>query len=308
MENKDINSIEDTFLAKWLEGKLSDSELKQRVGEEAYLSYLKLRKGIEVSEKLNASTDATFRNIQSRIEHKKTAKVRKLKTKMSFIGVAATILICFGLFTILKDSQTIVETGFGETKTVTLIDGSEVVLNSKSKLTYDEDSWDEERLINLEGEAYFKVAKGKTFTVETDNGFVTVLGTQFNVISMNNLFDVVCYEGKVGVKTLDSQHVLMPSHSIRKIDTKPTQTLFTQLSSPTWISGESTYKSLPVRFVIKALENQYNIKIDAESIDDSVLFTGSFPNNDLKVALRTVFEPLDIKFDEKENRNIKLRY
>ncbi|MAZ25465.1 MAG: anti-sigma factor [Cytophagaceae bacterium] len=216
--------------------------------------------------------------------------------------------MCFGLFTLLKDNETIVETSFGQTKTVTLIDGSEVVLNSKSKLTYDEDSWDEERLINLEGEAYFKVAKGKTFTVETNNGFVTVLGTQFNVISMNNLFDVVCYEGKVGVKTSDSQHVLMPSQSIRKIDTKPTQTLSTQLSSPTWISGESTYKSLPVRFVIKALENQYNIKIDAESIDDAVLFTGSFPNNDLKVALQTVFEPLDIKFDEKENRNIKLRY
>merc|ERR1712000_606539 len=245
----------------------SNSELKQRVGEEAYLSYLKLRKGIEVSEKLNASTDATFRKIQSRIEHKKTAKVRKLKTKMGFIGVAATILICFGLFTLFKGSETIVETGFGETKTVTLIDGSEVVLNSKSKLTYDEDSWEEKRLINLDGEAYFKVAKGKKFTVETKNGFVVVLGTEFNVTSFKGFFDVVCYEGRVGVKTSDSKNVLLPFNRARKINQEKTKILPTQITSPAWVFGESIFRSVPIKYVIKALENQYNVEIDTQSVD-----------------------------------------
>ena len=77
---------------------------------------------------------------------------------------------------------------------------------------------------------------------------------------------------------------------------------------PTWIYGESTFKSRPLHHVIKALEDQYNIEFDSESIDDSEIFTGSFPHDSLNIALKTVFQTLNISYNEKEKRNIKLRY
>ena len=184
------------------------------------------------------------------------------------VGVAASIVLLFGLFSLFGNDNVIIETGFGENKTIALLDGSEVILNSKSKITYDKDDWENNRVLTLDGEAYFKVEKGNTFIVKTANGFVTVLGTQFNVNSTNDFFDVVCYEGKVSVNTTTSEHVLLPTNSLRKINGDPTELSKTQLIKPTWVSGESTFKSVPIKYVISALEDQYNLSFNSESIDE----------------------------------------
>ena len=307
MENQNLHSNEETFLAQWLERKLSDTELKNRISEADYSAYLKLRKGLEISDQLNASTEDSFNKIQEKIANKKT-RVRKLYPVSWSIGVAASIILLFGLFSILGNHVITHETNFGETKTISLLDGSEVILNSKSTISFNESDWEENRQLTLDGEAYFKVKKGNTFTVNTNNGSVTVLGTQFNVNSTNDFFDVVCYEGKVSVSSESSEHILLPTQSIRKINNNPLKPSTTKLLEPTWIDGESTFKSVPIKYVITALEDQYNIKIDSESIDDTTVFSGSFPNNNLHVALITVFDALEMKYNKKEKPNIKLRY
>jgi transmembrane sensor len=284
MEHQNLNTEKDTFLAKWLEGEISDTELRTLVSESDYSSYLKLRKGLEVSEQLNASTAESFDKIQQKIS-KKQQKVKPLYRNWS-IGIAASIVLLFGLFSLFGNEDVSFETGFGDHKTIVLLDGSEVIMNSKSKITYNEEAWQASRVLTLEGEAYFKVKKGSTFTVNTINGSVTVLGTQFNVNSTNDFFEVVCYEGKVGVKTLESDHILLPNTTVRKINGNLSQSSITQLLEPTWITGESTFKSVPLRYVISALEDQY----------------------DLNIALKIVFETLHIKYIEKDKRNIKLRY
>lgn len=307
MENNKSHTEVDTFLAKWLVGELSDAELKNRVSETDFKQYLKLKKGIEISEQLDASMDNSFKAIRTKIAMKKK-KARPLYTNWA-IGVAASIVLLFGLFSLFSSNGIVEnETGFGELKTIALLDGSEVILNSKSKITYDEDSWEDNRELMLDGEAYFKVEKGSKFTVNTKNGSVSVLGTQFNVNSTSDFFDVVCYEGKVKVSTKDSEHILLPSKSVRKINGFQSEDSSTQSTSPTWIAGESTFKSVPIRYVMSALEHQYNIKFSADDIDDSIVFTGSFTHNNLNLALQTVFETLNITYNEKEKGNIKLRY
>ena len=72
MENQNLHSNEETFLAQWLERKLSDTELKNRISEADYSAYLKLRKGLEISDQLNASTEDSFNKIQEKIANKKT--------------------------------------------------------------------------------------------------------------------------------------------------------------------------------------------------------------------------------------------
>jgi len=306
MKTFNTNNDSDIFLAKWLEGELSDNELKNLVSEDDFSAYLKLRKGMDVSEKLDAPITDTFEKIQNKIEDRKQ-KVKPLYKNWS-IGIAASIIALFGLFMFLDNDKVSIETGFGESRSIVLLDGSEVLLNSKSQITYNQDGWDKERTINLVGEAYFKVAKGEKFTVITDNGSVTVLGTQFNVNSTQDFFEVICYEGKVGVKTTEYDYVLLPADAVRKVNGYPSEVSKTSLNEPTWIDGESTFKSVPLRYVIIALEDQYNISFDTIDINDADVFTGSFPHNNLNIALKTVFETLNITYNEKENRNIKLGY
>lgn len=305
MKNKELHNANDTFLAQWLEGNLSDIELKKMVSEADYKSFLKIRKGLHVIDDLERSTDATFTRIQEEIASKK-GKIRKLNTNIWLIGIAASVVLFFGLFSILGNDIITIETNFGEQKTIALLDGSEVVLNSKSTLTYNEDTWENNRTLNLEGEAYFKVNKGSTFTVETDNGVVQVLGTQFNVNSVSDLIEVVCFEGKVSVKTKNEDYILLPTNSVRRINGNAIEKWDVSNANPSWLHGESSFKSVPLKYVISALESQYNIEIYSDAIDTNIIYTGSFTHESLNSALKTVFKSLQIQYFEKEKGNIYL--
>lgn len=292
------------YLSEWIEGRLSDAELKQHVSEEDFLVYQKMKKGIDVLDQLNASTEESFAAIKHKIETQTPESTTNYKNL--WVGIAASIVLFFGLFTILQNDVATYETGFGEQQTLALLDGSEVILNSKSSLSYDKDEWNTNRTLHLEGEAYFKVKKGSTFTVKTSNGIVQVLGTQFNVKSQDDYFQVVCYEGKVSVNTQGEASILLPSNNIRKINGHTIESWKTSTLSPTWIAGESTFRSVPLKYVLSALESQYQIEFDSRNIDDTIVFTGSFTHNNLEVALKTVFDALQVTYNEKEKNVIKL--
>ena len=305
MKNKESHNVNDTFLAQWLEGELSDIELKGLVSEADYKSFLKIRKGLDVYDSLEGSTDTSFSKIQEQIANKK-GKVRNINSNTWLIGIAASVVLFFGLFSILGNDIVTFETNFGEQKTIALLDGSEVILNSKSTLTYDEDDWENNRTLNLKGEAYFKVQKGSAFTVVTDNGDVQVLGTQFNVNSVSDLLEVVCFEGKVSVHTKNEDVILLPTNSVRRINGYAIEKWDISDVNPSWIDGESSFKSVPLKYVISALESQYNIEINSDTIDNNLIFTGSFTHESLNTALKTVFKSLQIQYFEKEKGNIYL--
>lgn len=294
-----------TFLAQWLAGELSDNELKTLVSESDFQAYLKLRKGIDTIEGLEASTDDSFAKIQNRITNSQT-KVRSLNAKSWYIGIAASVILLFGLFSIFGNDVISLETGYGEQKTIALLDGSEVIMNSKSVITYNEGDWKNDRKLHLKGEAYFKVKKGSTFTVVTDNGTVQVLGTQFNVNAVDDLFEVVCFEGKVRVTSQNESYNLMPTNSVRRINGNAIERWDMYNTNPRWIHGESSFKSVPLKYVVNALEAQYNIQINDQSIDNNILYTGSFTHKNLNTALKTVFKSLDIQYFEKEKGHIYL--
>ena len=304
MKNQDLNSENDRFLAQWLAGELTDHKLKSLISEADFNAFLKIKKGIETHEALEGLTASSFAKIQDKIA-KKPTKVKILNTNW-WIGIAASIVLLFGLFSMFDDDMVTIETNFGEHKTIALLDGSEVILNSKSTLTYNEDEWESNRTLTLDGEAYFKVKKGSTFTVETQNGHVKVLGTQFNVNTVSDFFEVVCFEGKVSVQTLSEDYVLLPTNSVRRINGNDIEKWDTNSERPSWVEGESSFKSVPLSYVIPALESQYDITIEASAIDLKQIYTGSFTHEDLNTALKTVFKSLQIQYVEKEKGNIYL--
>ena len=302
MEENELHKNE-TYLAQWLDGTISDKELQELVSEIDYAAYLKLKKGIEVYEQLEAPLESSFDKINYILNVKKKPSNRLANWS---IGIAAAIILCFGLFSIFGNETIEIQTNFGDQKTIALLDGSEVIINSKSVLSYDTSDWENNRTLFLEGEAYFKVKKGSRFTVNTKNGSVAVLGTQFNVNSKSDYFEVVCYEGKVGVTNTDGLNILAPNQNIRKINGNALEKWQDELEQPSWIHGESSFNSVPVKYVITSIEEQYNVQIDKHLIDDSIIFTGSFSHGNLSTALKTVFETLEIKYIEKEKNSIQL--
>jgi ferric-dicitrate binding protein FerR (iron transport regulator) len=312
MKEQNSHNDNEVFLAKWLAGELSDEALESLVSETEYISFLKLRKGVQTLEALDVPKDHSLNTIKNRVSTKikqpylDHEKVKSLNAQRWILGIAASVILLFGLFFSLDDDMVTITTNYGEQRTVVLLDGSEVILNSKSTLVYDRDNWEDNRKLDLKGEGYFKVKKGSTFTVVTDNGDVNVLGTQFNVNSMNDLFEVVCFEGKVSVLTKKEKYTLLPAHTVRRINGFEAEQWETRAVNPTWINGESTFKSVPLKYVIESLEAQYNIIIHAKRVNTDLIYTGSFTHKDLNTALKTIFNSLQIRYIEKEKGNIYL--
>ncbi len=286
LENKD-----DIFLSRWINGELSAEELRDFKSHPDYPKYQKIKTGIDTLDVRDYDTEKALSSIKSksnRLTEEKPSSIIKL---WPYIAVAASIAIVLSVFLYNPDKS--FNTGFGEQLAISLPDGSKMILNAKSTASFDEDNWDTNRTIFLKGEAFFKVKKGEKFTVATDNGKVSVLGTQFNVQSQDKLFEVTCFEGKVSVNNKD---ILTAGKGYRNIKNKLHENWVFDIQKPSWLTHTSSFRSTPIKYVFKELEEQYRIKIKVNNIDPETIFTGNFPNNNKEVALRTVFSTLDMEF------------
>lgn len=298
------NNFDDIFLARWINNELSVKELEDFKKSPDFLVYQKIAKMSSEFKAPEFRKQKTFDLIQGKIKEKKNPKVRSLFSGWMY-AAAASVIILFGLFFLLNQ-PTEFSTGFGEQLAVKLPDNSEVILNSKSTISFNEKEWKYNRTVKLEGEAFFKVQKGKKFTVTTEEGNVTVLGTQFTVNSDKDFFEVQCFEGKVLAKSKSNESTLTQGNAFRKIkDSLPEEWNFTELM-PNWKNGESSFKSIQLKYVIKALEKQYNIDVESSKIDVNQKFTGSFTHKNLQVALQTVFVPMKIGTTFIGDKTVKL--
>lgn len=187
----------------------------------------------------------------------------------------------------------------GEKKEIKLTDESDVVLNAGSMISYKSTTFNQERVLRLDGEAFFNVKPGSTFTVKTDHGSVTVLGTSFNVISRDGVFEVNCYTGKVKVQTNKQKEVMITAGEA-SIENQNDQTLTKSVflpaaTGPEWLSGKFVFENQPLSRVISELERQYGVKVNLEKGLEHVPYTGLFESGDLSEALKLITWPLHLK-------------
>lgn len=301
------HNYDDTFLARWVNNELTQDELSEFKKSEDYNIYKRI---IETSSELSVQSfdeQELFSKVKTKLSNKKETKVIGLKSRWIYT-VAASIAILLGGFYFFSSLDKSYTTGFGEQLAIVLPDNSELMLNSKSTVSFNKNNWSTNRNISLKGEGFFKVEKGQTFTVSTAQGNVKVLGTQFNVINHDTYFEVTCYEGKVSVSTSKDDIILTKGMGYRMMNSsKSEQWNFDFSSSKSWITGESSFESTPLSEVVKSLENQYNIKIkNTESVDLNQRFTGSFTHSNLDVALKTVFVPMKIDITFTDEKTISL--
>lgn len=290
------------LISKWLDNDLNNQELEAFKKLEDYDDLVKLSNSVKTFKAPDFDSskelDRVLKTIQSTKKQSSWVK--------PFLRVAAILAICFSLYYYTTTIDTTITTEMAEKTTIELPDASTVALNAKSFLAYNKKSWKNERHVELDGEAFFKVAKGSTFNVITKAGTVTVFGTQFNIKQRDHFFEVICYEGVVGV-TFNSQLTkLKVGDSFLIIDGKKIAKEKENSPTPSWLNNESQFKSMPYKEVISEFERQYGVTIIANNIDTKQLFTGSFSHNNMNIALQSITLPLHVTYS-KNNHTIILK-
>ncbi len=283
----------DTYLSDWLSGQITDDELKLLVSEEDFAAYRKIKITLEGFQIEAPDLEQNFNAVIQK-RNTPTKKSVQVISLWKYLTVAACLILSFGIYHFFIASNTVV-TDFGTNTTILLSDHSKVVLNSKSKLCYS-NYFKYKRTLQLEGEAFFEVQKGSPFIVETPLGKVKVLGTKFNVISFRDFFEVVCYEGKVKVTKGSKSIVLTHGESVRFYDDTIENWADGTSRKPSWLTGESAFRNVPMQYVFDQFENQYHIAVSYPKHIGNVKFTGAFTHNNLDVALKAICIPLHLKY------------
>lgn len=188
------------------------------------------------------------------------------------IGVLLTAFVMQMLnsSSLFKKQMQTVYTPLGAKSNFTLDDGTQVWLNSGSKLTFAE-SFGKRRNISLEGEAFLEVTKdNRPFVVETRYGEVEVKGTAFNVKAYKDeAFVTTLTEGRVEVRDEHKKVLLNPGEQA----IKKNGVLYVKNVDPyqfsSWKDGVLIFKENQFPFVVKQLARWYNVKITLS--DDSRL-------------------------------------
>lgn len=283
---------EDTKLARWLSGEMTDAELKEFAASPEFETYEKIKKYSAELAAPAADLESTYTQIAAKRNKPATEpKVRRLWLPQ----IAAVLVIALGLAWFLTKDNVVSQMAANGTRTEFLLpDNSEVVLNAGSEADFNESGWSDKREVKLKGEAFFKVAKGKTFDVVTPMGTVTVVGTQFNVKARESRFEVVCYEGKVKVAYQGKIVYLLPGDGVAYQDNAPVAIPDDAKTQPGWINDQAEFVSEKPESVIYELERQYNISIELPA-DITEPFTGTLPTDNLDNALDAFATPYHLK-------------
>lgn len=282
------------LLHKYLNGNATNEEIERLKSDSQYKMYARISEASAKLQTPNFKEENTFKNIlENTVDSPKVRRINPIGNLLKFAALIAIIVASFVLITSL---DTTISTEIAQKENIILPDASEVILNSNSELVYNKRNWDKERALELHGEAYFKVSKGNKFSVETSQGTVTVVGTQFNVFARDTIFNIACYEGLVRVQ-FNGQTIKLAAGNKLKIENNKL-VLNTQSTSlrPVWIENESSFDNDTLGTVLNELQAQYPISITAPNYINAKRFTGSFTHANLENALRAVCAPMQLEF------------
>ena len=295
------------YIKKWLNGSISEAEMQQLAQTPEFQAIKKLDAAVQRFKAPAYDVQQELAKLTERKNSHKSTKVIRLNWWQAAIRVAAVVVLALvGYLLIFTDKPIVIATDIAEKTTVYLPDSTMVSLNALSTLTYSAKNWSQNRQVTLAGEAYFKVAKGAKFDVETADGTVSVLGTQFNVQARPDYFEVKCFEGLVAVDNPHVKMMLPAGHMFRVIDGHISEDSTLREASPAWLANESSFISTPYKYVIKELERQYQIKVITQNIDLEQRFTGRFTHKNLDLALKSISLPLNLHYKKVGNYQIEL--
>ena len=156
-----------------------------------------------------------------------------------------------------------------ETRTVTLPDQTEIVLNRYSSLTYPERFRGKDRKVQLQGEAYFEVTKNRRcpFVVESEAMRIKVLGTTFNFKcdKSHKLAEATLIEGEIEVRGNHDEGMIILSPGQKAELNKTTRRLVVKQVDAkldaVWHNDLIPFEQADIFVITRTLERFYDVKI-----------------------------------------------
>ena len=295
------------LIEKYFDGNITDAEIKELsdwIKNDRHLQnwweeeFSKSDAGINP-----VLRDKLFARIKEQTQGKEETqgkeKPRTIRMNLWKWAAAIVLPICIAFFTyyLIDSSQTvgapfIVKADKGDKATIELPDGTNVVLNSASQLSYLNNFGENVRRVQLNGEAYFKVAHDEkhAFIVQVGDLEVKVLGTSFNVSAYEDAKDVtvVLLEGKVGVYAQKMSHIMKPGDKIEynKATHKIPATQVHPSDYIEWTKGNIYFEKESLENIMKTLSRIYDVEIrfDSNKLPNEY-FTGTIPGGGIQNAL-----------------------
>lgn len=237
----------------------------------------------------------------------KTVSINTRRKKLTYISAAASVVLVMSLGLFARFYTTTITVAAGEFKSHKLPDGSTIHLNAVSTIAYSPYWWRFNREVDLKGEAFFEVQKGKNFKVVSRLGATEVLGTTFNILARGNSYEVLCTTGKVRVSNQNNSKVILTPGQYARLEAKG---LVKEAKAKVkdamfaWRLQKFSYNTTPMTKVFGDLERHYNVKVNVET--ESVLkeyYTGNFKRSvTVEQALEIICSSFELSFEKKSDR------
>lgn len=271
-------------------------------------------------------TEKVWNNILKQINKSVKPVVYTRRFLYGAVAMAASIALLFGLSISLfmqpdkaeknaaQESVYIVPAG--QKSQLILPDGSEVWMNSGSSLSYSTDFNQTQRLVRLDGEAFFDVTHddAHTFIVETGHVNVLVHGTAFGVsdYKADSSVSVSLVRGSVSVEALSDSKVLarlQPGQKAEVVKSSGICTVapFDTESDNVWMLNKLQFKGEPVHDVFKKIERWYGVKVALSNENPTYCYWLTLKTESLTETLNLInkITPIDYKINGEE---VTIRY
>ncbi|WP_187271150.1 FecR family protein [Neolewinella aurantiaca] len=234
--------------------------------------------------------------LKGRIEAKAVPQpsVRRL-FRPSVLSAAAAVLLLFTVGTLLLvgNGKTTVENFTDEPFAYTLPDGTEVLLQQGSELTFGADYNETDRLIALEGQAYFEVVKdaSRPFLVNTSETELRVTGTAFNLrISDEEELEVEVSEGEVELHQHGKVYPVPANYRGLAFPGKSCVVKAAKdLNRHAWRTGILRFEGVSLADVITTVSNNYGLSVSYPQGCDFPV-SGTFSSENPISVLQTIAE------------------
>jgi len=240
------------------------------------------------------------------------ARVRRLWPRIATAAAAILLLLAGGTFLLRTPASITYATGNAEQRVVTLSDGTTVTLNANSTLELPEGKLTAtERLVSLDGEAYFDVAKdaNRPFLVSTNDATVRVLGTRFNVRERRGSTRIFLEEGEVRVGWPGTQlpDTRMLPNEVVTLAARGKQPVLMPVSIPSrhlaWRSGHLEFDQLSLVEALNELSDIYGVEINCadQALEKLEISSAGIPVDDLTLALQLMEKALGLRIEARES-------
>lgn len=256
-----------------------------------------------------------LKSVNKKFKHARILQMMQKLERIAAILVLPILMFCVWQY-IEYNHVEVRELAFtaspGMTAKAQLPDGTTVVLNSNSTLTYPSSFCGDLREVKLSGEAYFAVAKDKKhpFVVKTPyRADIKVYGTKFNVEAYpkDHLLTATLEEGSISLNYLDAQgkmaeKLILPGQSIcyRNYKQPVLKSDVYVDAAKSWTEGKMIFRNTPVRDVLRQIEKSYNVKFVVRNPKVYAnRFTGTIEEQHLDRVMYILSQTSNMRFKER---------